>query len=95
MLVVCLHDFFKQIARWKSCPHGMKSRYSDQLTCEEVATLDLLQAADGRFAEMRGWGRNRMPPGCRSSPRQSCAGFSLLNTGFASDLRGLFNLPAG
>ncbi|MBF5092273.1 hypothetical protein F1640_20320 [Novosphingobium sp. NBM11] len=52
MLAVPLDDFFKQITAWRKCPHKSNIRYSDQLTCDEVATLDLLQAADVRFAEM-------------------------------------------
>lgn len=53
MLAVPLDDFFKQITAWRDCPHKSNIRYSDQLTCDEVATLDLLRAADACFAEMR------------------------------------------
>ena len=45
MLAVPLDDFFKQIAAWCICPHGSRIRHSDQLSCVEVATLDLLHAA--------------------------------------------------
>lgn len=53
MLAVPLDDFFMQVSRSKNCPHNLKSRYSDQLTCEEVATLDLLQTADDRLSDLR------------------------------------------
>eukprot|EP00456_Euglypha_rotunda_P023484 TRINITY_DN19490_c0_g1_i12.p1 TRINITY_DN19490_c0_g1~~TRINITY_DN19490_c0_g1_i12.p1 ORF type:complete len:136 (+),score=3.70 TRINITY_DN19490_c0_g1_i12:202-609(+) len=45
MLAVPLDDFFKQVAAWCICPHGSRIRHSDQLSCDEVATLDLLHAA--------------------------------------------------
>lgn len=51
MLAVPLDDFFKQITPWRNCPHKANIRYSDQLICDEVATLDLLQTADDRFAQ--------------------------------------------
>lgn len=45
MLAVPLDDFFKQIAAWRSCPHGSRIWHSDRLLCDEVATLGLLHAA--------------------------------------------------
>lgn len=45
MLAVPLDDFFKQIVAWRGCPHGSRIRHSNQLICDEVATLDLLHAA--------------------------------------------------
>lgn len=58
MLVVPLDDFFKQIVAWRNCPHRSRSRYSDELVCDEVATLKLLQVAEGRFDEVRRMGPN-------------------------------------
>lgn len=58
MLALPLDDFFKQIVAWRNCPHRSRSRYSDELVCDEVATLDLLHAAEGRFAEVREMGSN-------------------------------------
>ncbi len=45
MLAVPLDDFFKQVVAWRGCPHGSRIRHSNQLICDEVATLDLLHAA--------------------------------------------------
>lgn len=56
MLTVPLDDFFMQVSRWKSRPHNLKSRYSDQLTCEEVMTVNLLQTANERTIELRSMG---------------------------------------
>ncbi len=51
MLAVPLDDFFQQITPWRNCPHRSNIRYSDQIRCDEVATLELLQTAEDRFAQ--------------------------------------------
>jgi len=89
MLVVPLDDFFKQIVTWRICPHRSRSRYSDELICDEVATLDLLHVADGRFAEVRAMG-----PNWNASTLLMISAWTL-GRQFATELGLRFRLPAG